>query len=47
MEDADGKEVEEKADFYRKEIIEMIQNLERDDKLRYLYILVEDVVKAE
>ena len=41
MEDNDGK-----VDSYKREIIEMIESLGREDKLRYLYILIEDVVKA-
>ena len=41
MEDNDGK-----VDSYKREIIEMIESLDREDKLRYLYILIEDVVKA-
>lgn len=47
MEDTDEKEVEQKADFYRKEIIRIIEEVESVAVLEYLYYFIKGKVKAE
>lgn len=47
MEDNDGKEVEQKSDFYRKEIIRIIAEVESVAVLEYLYYFIKGKVKAE
>jgi hypothetical protein len=47
MEDTDEKEVEQKSDFYRKEIIRIIAETESVAVLEYLYYFIIGKVKAE
>ncbi len=47
MEDTEGKEVERRADFYRKEIIRIITEIESVAVLEYLYYFIKGKVKAE
>lgn len=47
MEDTEGKEVERKRDFYRKEIIRIVTEAESVTVLEYLYYFIKGKVKAE
>lgn len=47
MEDYDGKEADCKLNFYKQEIIDVINGIERLDTIEYLHYFIKAKVKAE